>query len=44
MELFYNVQVTPWLIVMPDLQSIRPWAHLVAENAFLFGLRVNMKL
>lgn len=43
-ELYYKFQVTPWLDVSPDLQYVRPWAHRVAENAFLFGLRVNMKL
>jgi len=43
-ELYYKFQVTPWLDVTPDLQYIRPWAHRVAENAFLYGLRVNMKL
>jgi porin len=43
-ELYYKFQVTPWLDVTPDLQYIRPWAFRVAENAFLYGLRVNMKL
>lgn len=43
-ELYYSVQVTPWLNVTPDLQYIRPGLHAIAENAFLFGLRANMKL
>ncbi|GKS59369.1 carbohydrate porin [Nitrospira sp.] len=43
-ELFYNFQATPWLIVTPDLQYIRPGAGAIADEAFLFGLRVNVKL
>ena len=43
-ELYYKFQVTPWIDVTPDLQYVRPWAHRVAEDAFLYGLRVNMKL
>jgi porin len=43
-EVYYKFQATPWLDVTPDLQYIRPWAHVVAEHAFLFGLRVNIKL
>ena len=43
-ELFYSVQVTPWLNITPALQYIRPGLHAIAENAFLFGLRANVKL
>lgn len=43
-ELFYSAQVTPWLNITPDLQYIRPGLHAIAENAFVFGLRANVKL
>jgi porin len=43
-EAFYNIQVTPWLNVTPDLQYIRPESGAIAEDAFVGGLRINMKL
>jgi porin len=43
-ELFYNVQVNPWLNVTPDVQFIRPEARALADDAFIYGLRVNLKL
>ena len=43
-ELFYSVQVTPWLDVAPDIQYIRPGLGRLADEAFVFGLRVNLKL
>jgi porin len=43
-EAFYNFQATPWLIVTPDLQYIRPGLGAIADDAFVFGLRVNVKL
>ena len=46
LEAFYNVQVTPWLNVTPDLQYIHPGASRLTggDDAFVYGLRVNMKL
>ncbi|MCY2968762.1 MAG: carbohydrate porin [Planctomycetota bacterium] len=44
LEAYYNIQVTPWLNVTPDLQYIHPEAGAIAEDAFVGGLRVNMKL
>ena len=43
-ELFYSFQVTPWLNIAPDLQYIRPGLSKIADEAFVFGLRVNMRL
>lgn len=44
-ELFYNVQVTPWLYVTPDIQYIQPGLlSRLAGEAYVFGLRVNIML
>ena len=43
-ELFYNFQVTPWLNVSPDVQYILPGNRAIADDAFVYGLRVNMAL
>jgi porin len=43
-EAFYNFQVTPWLNISPDVQYIRPEAGAIADDAFVYGVRVNAKL
>ena len=43
-ELFYKVQVTPWLDVTPDIQYIKPRFNAIADEAFVFGVRVNVML
>ena len=43
-EVFYNFQVTPWLNVAPDVQFVRPGNRAIANDAFIYGLRVNMTL
>lgn len=43
-EMYYNFQVNPWLNVTPDVQYIRPAAGGIADDAFLYGLRVNVTL
>jgi porin len=43
-ELFHNFQVTPWLNVTPDLQFIRPGNRAIANDAMVYGIRVNMTL
>ena len=45
-ELFYNFQVTPWLNISPDVQYIKPGlsAFTSGDDAFVYGIRVNMKL
>jgi porin len=44
LEMFYNFQVNPWLNVTPDIQFIRPGNRAISEDAFVYGLRVNMTL
>jgi porin len=43
-EAFYNFQVTPWLNLTTDIQYIRPGLGRLARNAWIYGLRINMKL
>jgi porin len=43
-ELFYKFQVTPWLDISPDIQYIKPGLGRIADEAFVFGWRVNMML
>jgi porin len=43
-ELYYNFQINPWLYVSPDIQYIRPGAGAIADDAFVYGVRVNIKL
>ena len=43
-ELYYNFQVNPWLNVTPDVQYIRPGAGAIADDAYVYGLRVNLTL
>lgn len=40
-ELFYNIQVTPWLNLTPDIQFLRPEASAIADDAIVFGIRLN---
>lgn len=40
-EVFYNIGVTPWCHITPDLQWIRP-ARGNFDNALLFGLRAKI--
>ena len=41
-EWFYNIQVTPWLNITPDLQWIRPGLGAIStDNAFVYGVRAN---
>lgn len=40
-ESFYNFQVTPWMNLSPDVQYIKPEASAIAEDAFVYGIRLN---
>lgn len=40
-ELFYNVQVTPWLHVTPDFQVVMP-ARESVDTALVAGVRANL--
>ncbi|HWB08285.1 MAG TPA: carbohydrate porin [Pirellulales bacterium] len=42
-ELYYNFQIKSWLNITPDVQFIRPGAGAIAENAFVYGIRVNAR-
>jgi porin len=41
-ELYYNVVVTPWCQITPDVQVITPFRDR-ADTALLFGLRANVE-
>ncbi len=43
-EMFYNFQINPWMNVTPDIQYIRPEAQAIANDSFIYGLRVNLTL
>lgn len=43
-EMYYNLQINPWLNVTPDVQFIQPGATAIADDAIVYGLRVNLTL
>ncbi len=42
MEIFYNWQATPWLNVTPDFQIVKPGNGVIAETAYIGGVRLNI--
>jgi porin len=40
-ELFYSLQATRWLAISPDVQYIKPEVSALAEDAFVYGVRIN---
>jgi porin len=40
-ELYYNVQVTPWCQITPDIQIMNPFLTR-ADSSLLFGLRAKI--
>ena len=42
-ELYYNVAITPWCQITPDLQVITPFRDR-ADTSLIFGLRANDRL
>lgn len=42
-EIFYNIEVTPWLHVTPDIQIIEPSLRSV-DTAYVAGVRVKIDL
>ncbi|MCR9295210.1 MAG: carbohydrate porin [bacterium] len=44
LEMFYNFQVNPWLNLSPDVQFIRPGNRAISDDAFVYGVRLNMTL
>ena len=43
LEVFYNIQITPWMNLTPDFQIIRPDAGAIAETSYIGGIRLNLK-
>ena len=43
-ELYYNIAVTPWLQITPDIQYVHPSATNRADDALVLGIRANMAL
>lgn len=42
-ELYYNIQATPWLNITPDFQWLRPGGGaLTTDSAFVYGVRINL--
>jgi porin len=42
-EIFYNVQVNPWMNLTPDFMIINPEAAGIAGRSYIGGLRMTMK-
>lgn len=40
-ESFYSFQATPWCAISPDVQYIKPEASAIADDAFVYGVRLN---
>jgi porin len=40
-ETFYSFQVTPWCAITPDVQYLKPEVSALADDAFVYGLRVH---
>jgi porin len=43
-EAYYNFQLTPSMNLTPDVQYIHPEASAIADDAFVYGVRLNIKL
>jgi porin len=44
-ELYYNIEITPWLHISPDIQIIGdPGGTDLRETAFVYGFRMQMSL
>jgi porin len=42
-ELFYNIQITPWMNLSPDFQIVKPEAGALANTSYIGGIRLNLK-
>jgi porin len=40
-ESFYSFQMTPWCAISPDIQYIKPEVSVLADEAVVYGLRIN---
>ncbi|MEM8666170.1 MAG: carbohydrate porin [Planctomycetota bacterium] len=43
-EVFYNRQITPWLNLTPDVQYVRPGGGAIADDSFIYGIRLGATL
>jgi porin len=45
-EMFYNIEITPWLHITPDIQVIADpgGTRALNETAFVYGIRMQMNL
>lgn len=43
-EAYYKFQVNPWMDISPDVQYIHPGSGAIADDAFVYGVRLNMTL
>jgi porin len=41
-ELYYNIEVTPWLHITPDLQVIDPGRKMFSDTAVVAGIRMRI--
>ncbi len=44
LELYYNIQINPWMNITPDIQFIQPGMNRIAEDSFVYGIRANLTL
>jgi len=42
-EIFYNIQVNPWMNLTPDFQIVNPEAAAIAGRSYIGGVRLNVK-
>ncbi|MFO0825224.1 MAG: carbohydrate porin [Gemmataceae bacterium] len=42
-ELYYNVQLTPWMNLTTDFQIVQPGSRAIANTAYIAGIRLNLK-
>ena len=42
-EMFYNIQVNPWMNLTPDFQIVNPEAARIANTSYIGGVRLNVK-
>ena len=42
-EAYYKFQVNPWMDISPDVQYVHPGTS-IADDSFIYGMRVNMQL
>ena len=41
-ELYYNIQATPWCNITPDIQYIHPGSISSARDSFVYGVRAKL--